>query len=93
MSLEEFYGYVGGSAHEAIYDYMQFGGMPLAVLKNDDDKKKYLKDLFETTYLKDIIEHMCVTFTVDLSIIIVEGSFRGGLSDGRQYDRRSVSET
>ena len=57
LSFEEFYGYVGGSAHEVIYDYMQFGGMPLAVLKNDDDKKKYLKDLFETTYFKDIIEH------------------------------------
>lgn len=39
------------------------------------------------------VKHMCVTLTVDLSIIIVEGSFRGGLSDGRQYDRRSVSET
>jgi len=39
------------------------------------------------------VKNMCVTFTVDLSIIIVEGFFRGGLSDGRQHDRRSVSET
>ncbi len=57
LSFEEYYGYVGGSATDAIYDYMQFGGMPLAVLKENDDKKDYLKGLFETTYFRDIIEH------------------------------------
>ncbi len=57
LSFEEFYGYVGGYEGEAIYNYMQFGGMPLAVLKNDEDKRNYLKGLFETTYFRDIIEH------------------------------------
>lgn len=57
LSFEEFYDYVGGSATDAIYGYMQYGGMPLAVLKKEDDKKKYLVDLFEMTYFKDIIEH------------------------------------
>ena len=28
LSFEEYYGYVGGSATEAIYTYMQYGGMP-----------------------------------------------------------------
>ena len=32
------------------------GGMPLAVLKEGVEKENYLKDLFETTYLKDIVE-------------------------------------
>ncbi len=57
LSFEEFYGYKGGAAIEAIYEYMQYGGMPLAVLKSDEDKKNYLKGLFETTYFRDIIEH------------------------------------
>ncbi|MBO4888638.1 MAG: ATP-binding protein [Firmicutes bacterium] len=57
LSFEEFFSYKGGSAIEAIYEYMQFGGMPLAVLKTDDEKKDYLKGLFETTYFRDIIEH------------------------------------
>ena len=57
LSYEEFYGYRGGSRTEALYEYMQFGGMPLAVLKNEDEKKEYLKGLFETTYFRDIIEH------------------------------------
>lgn len=56
LSFEEFYEYKGGSKTDAIYEYMQFGGMPLAVLKEEDDKKEYLKSLFETTYFKDIIE-------------------------------------
>lgn len=57
LSFEEYYGYAGGSAIEAIYEYMQYGGMPLAVLKKDENKKDYLKRLFETTYFQDIIEH------------------------------------
>ena len=36
LSFEEYYGYVGGSAVEAIYDFLQFGGMPLAVLKDQE---------------------------------------------------------
>ena len=57
LSFEEYYKYVGGSAVEAIYEYMQYGGMPLAVLTDEDNKKEYLQGLFETTYFRDIIEH------------------------------------
>ncbi len=56
LSFEEFYGYKGGSKIEALYEYMQFGGMPLVVLKDEDEKKNYLRNLFETTYFRDIIE-------------------------------------
>lgn len=56
LSFEEYYSYAGASAEEAIYTYMQFGGMPLAVLKGEEEKKTYLKNLFETTYFSDIIE-------------------------------------
>lgn len=57
LSFEEFYAYRGGSATDAIYEYMQYGGMPLTVLKNSVDKRSYLRGLFDTTYFKDIIEH------------------------------------
>ncbi len=56
LSFEEFYEYKGGSKTEALYVYMQYGGMPLAVIKEEDDRKDYLKRLFQTTYFKDIIE-------------------------------------
>ncbi|MBQ6334975.1 MAG: ATP-binding protein [Erysipelotrichaceae bacterium] len=58
LSFEEFFNFKSGSAAEAFYEYMQFGGMPLTVLKEkEDDKKEYLTNLFETTYFKDILEH------------------------------------
>ena len=57
LSFAEFYEYKGGSASDALYEYMQYGGMPLAVLKNIEDRKEYLKNLFEMVYFADIIEH------------------------------------
>ena len=56
LSFEEFHDYSDGSAIEDLYEYMQFGGMPLAVLKDEEEKSDYLKSLFETTYFRDIIE-------------------------------------
>ena len=57
LSFEEFYAYVGGSKTDAVYEYIQYGGMPLAVLKPPGEKQEYLKNLFEATYFKDILEH------------------------------------
>ena len=57
LSFAEFYEYKGGSKTDSLYEYMQYGGMPLAVLKDVDDKKTYLKQLFDMTYFADIIEH------------------------------------
>ena len=56
LSFEEFYEYRGISEIEALYEYMQYGGMPLAVLKSENEKKEYLCQLFDTTYFRDIIE-------------------------------------
>ena len=57
LSFEEFMSYTNLDEYRAINEYMQYGGMPLAVLKNEEEKRIYLKGLFETTYFKDIFEH------------------------------------
>lgn len=57
LSFEEFYNYKQVSELEAIYEYMMYGGMPLAVLKDYDEKKSYLVNLFQATYFKDILDH------------------------------------
>ena len=77
LSFEEFYNYRNASKTDAIYEYLQFGGMPLTVLKNGDDKKEYLKGLFRLTYFKDILEHNRLTKTEALDSlcgIISEGT-------------------
>ncbi len=56
LSFEEFCNYKDSTSVETVYEYLQYGGMPLAVLKEGADKQTYLKELFYTTYFKDIIE-------------------------------------
>ncbi len=57
LSFEEFCHYKKSSSSDIVFEYMRYGGMPLAVLKPNDEKKEYLKNLFEATYFKDILEH------------------------------------
>ena len=57
LSFEEFCNYKHSSSSDIVFEYMRYGGMPLAVLKNVEEKKQYLINLFETTYFKAILEH------------------------------------
>ena len=58
LSFEEYANYKKGYAPEMLNEYMTYGGMPLAVLQeNEEDRKEYLKRLFTTTYFSDILEH------------------------------------
>lgn len=57
ISFEEFLNYKKIDEYRAVNEYLIYGGMPLCVLKDaEEEKKEYLKNLFETTYFKDIVE-------------------------------------
>ena len=57
LSFSEYYAAVGGNKHDAWKDYYTYGGLPQVVLFDNEEKKiNYLTDLYELTYLKDIIE-------------------------------------
>lgn len=57
LSFSEYYSAKGGDKQEAWREYYTYGGLPL-ILSFDNEEKKinYLKNLFETVYLADIIE-------------------------------------
>ena len=57
LSFAEFYSAIGGDKQDAWREYYTYGGLPL-ILSFDTEQKKvnYLKNLFETVYLADIIE-------------------------------------
>lgn len=57
LSFSEFYNAVGGDKSEAWKEYYTYGGLP-QILQIESEQKKidYLTDLYELTYLKDIIE-------------------------------------
>ena len=57
LSFSEFVELKGISVDEAWNEYILYGGLPPVVLQeNEKQKREYLLNLFETTYLKDIIE-------------------------------------
>ncbi len=56
LSFEEFYTYKNIDESKAIEEYLMYGGIPLVVLKEGEEKERYLRNLFETTYFRDIIE-------------------------------------
>ena len=57
LSFSEFYAAKGGDKQDAWREYYTYGGMPLVQSFETEEKKiNYLKSLFETVYLTDIIE-------------------------------------
>ena len=57
LSFSEFYSATGGDKQDAWREYFTYGGLPLIQSFDTEQKKiNYLKDLFETVYLADIIE-------------------------------------
>lgn len=56
LNFSEFYSVYGGDFDKAWLMYCNYGGMPLCLsMETVADKAKYLKNLFKTTYLADII--------------------------------------
>lgn len=57
LSFTEFYNEYEGDKRGAWQDYYTYGGMPLATsLESHEEKSRYLRDLFDRTYIKDVLE-------------------------------------
>ena len=57
FSFAEFYSCYKGDKGKAFDEYCLYGGMPMSVqLSNHEKKSEYLKNIFTSTYIKDIME-------------------------------------
>ena len=57
LTFSEFASAFEGSVEDAWKEFFTYGGLPLILSKkNDEQKSKYLNDLFEKVYLADIID-------------------------------------
>lgn len=57
LSFSEYYGAVGGERSQVWKDYYTFGGLPqILSLDTERAKRSYLRDIYEVTYIKDIVE-------------------------------------
>ena len=57
LSFSEFFSAFSGDKLECWNEYITYGGMPLVLsMKTDQEKADYLKNLFNQTYFKDIVD-------------------------------------
>ena len=57
LSFSEYYEAVGGEMAVALDLFYKYGGLPaVAQFDRPDDKQNYLKEIYETVYLKDVLE-------------------------------------
>lgn len=95
FSFEEFYSCYEGDRGRAFDEYCLYGGMPMSVqLKSHEKKSEYLKNIFTSTYIKDVIERNKIL--KDASIIedlldIISSSI-GSLSNPSKLANTFMSE-
>lgn len=71
LTFTEFMQAYDGDIYRGWAEYVVYGGLPLTVtMKTEEQKIKYLTNLFEETYLKDIIERHHIEKTQELEDLV-----------------------
>ncbi len=81
LSFSEFMTTYNGSKEDRWIEYLQYGGLPPVVLQpNDEEKIKFLKDLWQETYLIDILNRNHIKNNAELEeLLCMLASGIGGL--------------
>ena len=57
LSFSEYYQDIGGDFRAALETYYTYGGLPaVALLKTIEEKQEYLRNIYETVYLRDVLQ-------------------------------------
>jgi hypothetical protein len=81
--------------NNAWQDYVVCGGMPYVVgLDSFNEKSRYLKDLFEETYIRDIVERNNIRNNDEVLELLIDfiSSSVGSLSNPLKLSNRFISE-
>jgi len=95
LSFAEFYREYKGDKRGAWQDYYTYGGMPFVTsLETHEEKSRYLKDLFDRTYIKDVLErHEIKNDAAMLSILLdILASGIGSLTNPTKLSNTFKSE-
>lgn len=93
LSFLEFSSAYKGEKESAWNEYLTYGGMPLILnQKTDEQKSKYLTNLFELTYKRDIIERNTIT-KIDVldNLINILSSSVGSLTNPQKIYNTFIS--
>lgn len=95
LSFAEFYAAYEEDKRGAWQDYYTYGGMPFILsLNSHEDKSRYLRDLFERTYIKDVLERNKILNDTDVlsSLLDIIASGIGSLTNPRKLSNTFKSE-
>lgn len=95
LSFSEYMSIANIDKADAFEEYLMYGGMPLAVLENDEkEKRKYLQGLFSNVYLKDIVERYNLNDDYILGVLVdVLSSSVGSLTNPNKLANTAGSTT
>ncbi len=95
LSFAEVYEMYPGDKRRAWRDYYTYGGMPLVwMTESHEERSRYLRDLFERTYLKDVLERHKVKNKADILEILLNvlASSIGSLTNPSKLSNTFASE-
>lgn len=95
LSFAEFSEAFSGNKNDAWNEYLTYGGMPyILTKKTEEEKSSYLNNLFETTYLKDIVERNNVQ-RVDIlnTLVNILASSVGSLTNPTKLTNTFISNS
>lgn len=95
LSFAEFYHEYAGDKRGAWQEYYTYGGMPIAVsLGTHEEKSQYLRNLFERTYIKDVLERHLIKNNKEVMSILLDilASGIGSLTNSSKLSKTFKSE-
>ena len=95
FSFAEFYSCYEGDKGKAFDEYCLYGGMPMIVqISNHEKKSEYLKNVFTSTYIKDVMERNKVLKDASImdDLLDIISSSIGSLSNPTKLANTFMSE-
>lgn len=98
LTYQEFHAAFRGDKRYAWDEYVTYGGMPYTVILDDhEEKSRYLKDLFDKTYLADVVERYRIGNDVSVldALLDYNASAVGSLTNAYKLSNtfKSVTQT
>lgn len=95
LSFAEFCETRGEDRRDSWLDYYTYGGMPVVpTLSTHEEKSQYLRDLFQRTYLKDVVERYTIQNDMALldDLLSIIASSIGSLTNPTKLSNAFLSE-
>lgn len=95
LSFAEFYNEYKDDKRSAWQDYYTYGGMPFVTsLETHEEKSRYLKNLFDRTYIKDVLERHKIKNDAEVLSILLDilASRIGSLTNPAKLSKTFKSE-